>query len=245
MRVHQNDQAKLLELARIDADHARLQHTATNMPEQLHLKRIEAERQQKRIAAAEAFGALEDARAALRRTEDEAATVADRRALDEERLAGSSSTKEIAALERDLEAVRRRQRALDDLQLEQMADVEAADAEHAERRREHDELEALAADLLERREQARAHIREEAKRLHEARTALTGGLDADLVAHYEQIRARAGIGACELVGTVSQATQETLGAGEMERIRKLAPDELAYCPASGAILVRTARSSLQ
>ena len=216
MKVHPNDQAKLLGLARLDADHARLQHTATNMPEQLHLKRIEGERREKRAAAAEAFGALEDARAALARTEDEAATIADRRALTEQRLATSSSTKDIAALERDLEAVRRRQGVLDDQQLEQLDAVEAAEAEHAERRREHDELEELAADLLVRRDQAREHIREEAKQLHAERTAITGALDAQLVAHYEELRARNGVGACELIGTVSEATQETLGAVELE-----------------------------
>lgn len=245
MKVHPNDQVKLLELARLDADHARLQHTATNMPEQLHLKRIEDERRDKRVAAAEAFGALEDARAALKRTEDEAATVADRRRIDEERLATTSSTKEITALERDLEAVRRRQRVLDDQQLEQMEQVETATAEYERCKQAHDELEALAADLLERREQARQHIREEARELHAARAAITGGLDAKVVELYERIRARAGIGACELVGSVSQATQETLGAAELAEIKALAPDELAYCPSSGAILVRTARSTLQ
>lgn len=244
MKAHPNDQIRLLELAELDAGHARLQYLAKHMPEQEHLVKIEADRRARRAEAAEAVGALEDGRAELTRIQDDARIVADRTALDDQRLSTATSTKDIAALEAELATLRRRGGELEDRELEQLERLEALEAAEQTARANMDEIETLAADLLERREQARQHLREEAKRIHGERTALVATIPADLLAVYEDVRAKQGVGACELVGDVSTATNLEIGPAEMSRIRGLAADEVTFCPTSGAVLVRTARSNI-
>ena len=77
------------------------------------------------------------------------------------------------------------------------------------------------------------------------RKAIIDSVPAELLQVYERARKNSGIGAAELVGTVSTASNLELGQSELAQIRSLAADELAYCPVTGAVLVRTARSDLQ
>ena len=244
MKAHPNDQLALLKLAEIDAAHGRLQHLAKHMPEQEHLIQLEADRRARRAAAAEAVGALEDARSELARIQADAAVVAERKRLDDERLATATSTKDIAALEAELATLRRRGSELDDLELAQLEALDGLEQTASTARESMREIEELAADLLERRDQARENLRAEAKELHSRRQAQIAEIPAELLAVYEDVRAKQGIGACELVGDVSTATNEAIGPAEMSRIRGLAADEVTFCPTTGAVLVRTARSHI-
>ncbi|MDJ1370305.1 zinc ribbon domain-containing protein [Gulosibacter molinativorax] len=244
MKAHPKEQLRLLELAQVDARQARLQHLAKNMPEQLHLVEIEQDRRDRRAASAKALGELEDAQSELKTIQDDSRMVAERRKRDEDRLQHASSTKDIAALQAELATIARRQETLDDQELEQLERVEALTAAHAERLASMREIETLAADLLERRDLARENLRTEAKEIAADRKTLVDGLPADLVALYEDRRKRGGIGAAELVGKVSTASQETIEMADLARIAKAPADEIVFCPDTDAILVRTERSAI-
>lgn len=244
MKAAPAQQLRLLELAGFDAARARLQHTAKNLPEQRHLEQIEADRRERRAAVAKALGELEDAQTALRRLEKDVATVVKRQHDDEEQLAHAATAKTAAAFEAEVEALRRRRERLEDEQLEAEQQVQTLQTAYDEADTRMRELEDLAADLLARRELARENLKTEAKELGAKRRALVAELPADLVALYEQIRERAGVGAAELVGTVSLASNETLELADMAKIRKAGADDVVFCPATGAILVRTSRSDV-
>lgn len=245
MKVAPETQLRLLELAELDAEHLRLQHVANNMPEQQHLVEIEDDRRAKRLAAADARGNLDVAETELQRTRDDVRVVVERRELDQSRLATATSTKDVAALQAELETLQRRADNLAAIELEQEETLAQARAEFERAHGEMTEIEELATDLLRRRKHARDHIRAEAKRLHERRQALVQQLPAALLDVYERARKNAGVGAAELVGTVSSASNLEIGQTDLNRIRAMAPDEIAFCPVTGAVLVRTARSDLQ
>lgn len=245
MRASTEQQLQLLKLAEVDSATARVQHLAKNMPEQEHLLSIENDRRSRRQAAAQAHGALDAAQAELARTRDDSRVVAERRARDEQLLAESTSTKEIAGLQAELAILTRRGDALAASELEQEETVAALQQQLDTARASLNEIEELAADLLQRREQARDHIREQARDLQLRRKAIIDSVPAELLQAYERARKNSGIGAAELVGTVSTASNLELGQSELAQIRSLAADELAYCPVTGAVLVRTARSDLQ
>lgn len=244
MKAHPKEQLRLLELAQVDARHARLQHLAKNMPEQLHLVQIEQDRRDRRAEAAQSLGELEDAQSDLKTIQDDSKLVAQRRTLDEERLQKATSTKDIAALQAELQTITRRQDTLDDQELSQLEIVEKLTAAHDERLAAMREIEDLAADLLKRRDLARENLRKEAKDLATDRKTLVDGLPAELVALYEDRRKRSGIGAAELIGKVSSASQETIEMADLARIAKASADEIVFCPDTDAILVRTERSSI-
>ncbi|WP_176386612.1 zinc ribbon domain-containing protein [Gulosibacter sp. 10] len=243
MKAHPKAQLRLLELAQIDAKHARLQHLAKNMPEQVNLVAIEQDRRRRRAETAESLGALEDAQSELATIQSDSELVAERRVRDEQRLQTATSTKDIAALEAELQTIARRQDALDDRQLEQLEIVERLTADYEAKRTAMREIEETAADLIERRDLARENLKTEAKELALARKTLTAAIDADLVALYEERRQRKGIGAAELIGNVSGASNEVIEAADLARITKAPADEVQFCPDTGAILVRTERSA--
>lgn len=244
MKAHPKEQLRLLELAQVDARHARLQHLAKNMPEQIHLVEIEQDRRDRRAAAAKSLGALEDAQSELKTIQDDAKMVAERRKLDEERLQKATSTKDIAALQAELQTIERRQDTLDDQELAQLEQVEQLTAVHDEKVASMREIEELATDLLQRRDLARENLKTEAKALATDRKMLVDSLPVDLVALYEERRKRNGIGAAELVGKVSTASQETIEMADLARIAKAPADEVVFCPDTDAILVRTERSTI-
>lgn len=244
MKAHPKEQLRLLELAQVDARHTRLQHLAKNMPEQIHLVEIEQDRRDRRAAAAKSLGELEDAQAELKTIQDDSKMVSERRKRDEGRLQNASSTKDIAALQAELQTITRRQDTLDDQELVQLETVEQLTSVHDEKMKAMREIEDLATDLLERRDLARANLRVEAKELALSRKTLVDGIPADLVALYEERRKHSGIGAAELIGKVSSASQETIEVADLARIAKAPADEIVFCPDTDAILVRTERSAV-
>ena len=72
----------------------------------------------------------------------------------------------------------------------------------------------------------------------EVRDRLFPGLPAELAERYELLRAHlGGVGAARLVGERCDGCHLTLPSVEMERIRRLPPDEFATCPQCDRILV--------
>lgn len=244
MKAHPNEQLKLLELANLDAAFARLQHLAKHLPEQEHLVAIEQDRRTRRATAAAKLGELEDAQVQLRRIRDDLTTVAKRREHDEAALHAASDTKLIAGFQRELDALDRREERLTAESDELASQVELAQREYDEADASMRELETLASDLLQRRELAKENLKREAVEIRDARAALTGGISTDLLALYEQRRKRTGIGAAELVGNVSAASNEVVETADMVRFRELAADEVVFCPHTDAILIRTDRSDV-
>ncbi|MFD2673981.1 zinc ribbon domain-containing protein [Gulosibacter bifidus] len=244
MKAHPNEQLKLLELARIDAGFARLQHLASNLPEQQHLVSIEQDRRSRRAAAASALGELEDLQTQLARVQDDIVKAGQRRAHDEATMLASSDTKVIAGLQREIDSLERREARLRDDADALTAAVADATTSYETARDTMRELEDLASDLLERRELAKRNLQIEAKTLRDDRKALVSGIDAELLKLYDDRRKRTGIGAAELVGNVSSASNEVIETADMVRMRSLAADDVTFCPHTGTVLIRTDRSDV-
>ncbi|GGA58068.1 hypothetical protein GCM10011490_04930 [Pseudoclavibacter endophyticus] len=243
MRASPEIQRRLLDLAELDARRTRLQHRANTMPEQQQLKGMEQARVEHRAWVARATGALEDARAELKRVQDDTMLVEQRLERDRQRQSTSSSVKDVQGLESEIETLLRRRALLDDAQLEVMQRVEDAERELERATSAQAAVELDAEQLVTRRDAARAELQAEAKVIAGARKALLPGLPAELVELYERQRERYGVGAAELVGQVTTGSNVTLDAADVARILAASPDEVLLCPDSNAILVRTQRSA--
>jgi len=237
-------QRRLLELAKLDAQRARLQHTARNLPEQHHLDALAAERTTHRASVARATGVVEDRRAELARIEADVKTVEARLARDNERIQQTSSTKDIAALDHEIESLRRRSSDLEDMELGVMERLEEEQTALDRALAAQADVEDRARELTELRDAARENLRAEAKVIAGQRRLVTDQIPDELLALYDKQRERYGIGASELVGTVSSATNVTLDPPDLAVVRRAAPDDVILCPDSSAILVRTERSAL-
>ncbi|MFV8321065.1 zinc ribbon domain-containing protein [Mycobacterium sp. 23] len=239
MKADVAQQRSLLELATVDAELSRLAHRSSHLPERAACDRVRGEH----TAASDRLGAvqiaLEDLDAQITRLEAEIDAVRKREDRDRSLLSsGATDAKHQADLQHELETLQRRQASLEDsllevmerreeLQAQQDAESGAADALQAELTTAQQALDTALAEL----ETVRA---EHASR----RDTLAAGLNPDLSALYERLRAGGGPGAGQLQGHRCGACRIEIGRGELARITAAAEDEVLRCPECGAILLR-------
>lgn len=238
MKASPRQQRLLLDLQDRDTTIARLRRKRSTLPERKELDALGAEATAAKTGFMEAQRELDAQNAELERVESDVQLVRQRRARDEQLIATSTSAKEAQALQNELDALARRLNALEDRELEIMEAQERA-------QRSFDDASSTLGDVDERRAAIQAKIDDAERRLDrdiasnsEERAGLAAELQRDLLGLYEELRGRIGIGAARLRGGVSEASNMALTPAEISAIRQTAADELAFCPGTGAILVR-------
>jgi hypothetical protein len=156
----------------------------------------------------------------------------------------TTSSKDAQSLEHELESLNSRQGDLEDIELAIMENLDAAETTLAEIAGELDTVEAALGGAREQERRQQEELGGVRRDLEDQRGALVGTLPVDLIELYERQRERYGIGASLLRGRVSRASGVTLTELEIQTLRQTSEDEVAMCPTSNAILVRTAESGL-
>ena len=128
LKASPQDQAMLLDLQALDTKLAHLEHRAKSLPELVALAALGTESTALRTTLAEQQGVLENTRIELGRVEADVAIVEARIERDSQRLQASSSVKDVAALEQELQALRTR---LDDLEEIELAVMERAEEQES------------------------------------------------------------------------------------------------------------------
>ena len=244
LKASSDDQAQLLELQAIDTRLQQLDHRVKSLPEIAALAELTTQVDTVQLLIAAANGVVEDARAELGRVESDVTVVEARMARDTGRLEATASLKDVAGLEIELVGLRKRQTALEEIELEVMERLENLEAAEATRHLEHDELLSMMVALEAERDTALGVLASERTHATANRATIASKLPADLLALYERQRERYGAGASLLRGGVSGASGVKLNENDMAVIRVAAPDDVLLCPDSNAILVRTTESGL-
>lgn len=244
LKASPDDQALLLDLQALDTKLGQLDHKAKSLPQHAELAALATELAGVAATARERAGAREDVSIELKRLESDVEVVESRIARDSERLQASSSVKDVAALEQELTALRKRRTDLEDIELTVMERLEEADALVAESLAATTELEARIAELTAARDSALGEITNERTHTSANRETIAAKVPADLLALYTKQRDRYGFGASLLQYGVSSANGVKLLENELQAIRAAAADDVLICPSSDAILVRTSESGL-
>ena len=244
LKATPEEQALLLDLQAIDTKLAQLDHRAKSLPEHEVLRGITTESEALRQTFVEQNGMLEDVRLELSRVEADVATVEARIKRDTERLTTSSSVKDVAALEQELVALKKRLGDLEEIELTVMERLEEHQASVSALAVQNDALRSQAADIEAARDASLATIDAERNNNAAARRTIEGKVPVDLLALYEKQRTRYGTGASLLRGGASMASGVKLLENEMQAVRAAAPEDVLLCPSSEAILVRTDESGL-
>lgn len=244
LKAAPDDQALLLDLQALDTKLAQLDHRAKSLPQLAVLAGIATEVAAARHAALETTGAREDVAAELKRLESDVEVVEARIARDAERLQTSSSVKDVAALEQELTALRKRRDDLEEIELTVMERLEEVEASAATNAAAVEELLQKQATVEAERDAALGELANERNHAAANRRTIEAKVPADLLALYEKQRSRYGTGASLLRFGVSSANGVKLLENELQAIRAAAPDDVLICPSSDAILVRTSESGL-
>lgn len=244
LKASPDDQALLLDLQALDTKLAQLDHKAKSLPQHAQLAALAAELSGLSATAKERAGIREDIAIELTRLESDVEVVESRIARDSERLQASSSVKDVAALEQELAALRKRRDNLEEIELSVMERLEDADALVAESVAATSAVDATFAELTAARETALAEISNERTHTAANRQTIAAKVPEALLALYTKQRDRYGFGASLLQFGTSSANGVKLLENELQAIRVAALDDVLICPSSDAILVRTSESGL-
>lgn len=239
MKAEVVQQRSVLELAAVDAELSRLEHRAKHLDEQQRLDGVQASHREANDALAALGIALEDLDGQITKYESEIDAVRKREDRDRGLLDGGTvDVKHVAELQHELETLQRRQGSLEDSLLEIMEHRESLQNEQAEQLARIDELQADLAAARAARDEALVLIDQSKHQALSRRDELASGLDAELVALYERLRAGGGAGAGRLQGKRCGACRIEIDRGELARISAAPEDEVLRCPECSAILVR-------
>ena len=240
-------QLRLLELADLDAELGRLEHRRRNLPEHAQVAALEQRDRQLR----DEIAALEAREGDLRREQLKADTdveqVRSRIARDRTRLdAGQvSSPRELENLQSEIESLLRRQSDLEDVELDVMERLEAAQGRLKEAGAERMSVGAELESVVGRRDAALAELGGLSARAADRRAGVAEQEPADLLDLYERLRVQhGGVGAAALRRGQCQGCHLTLNTADLNVIRAAAPDDVVRCEECRRILVRTDESGL-
>ena len=238
-------QRRLLDLAEVDGELARLAHRRRSLPEHAELTAAEQAVRAGKDKLVEVETAAGDLDRDIRRIERDVEGVRARTERDNQLLAGAGiGAKQATELQHELETLARRQSVLEDEQLEVMEQREAvgADVEHSRAVLAAAEQELTA--ITERRDNAIADIDAAEGGRRRAREEVLATLPADVLAVYERRREQRGVGAAALVARRCQACRLELDRTAIAELKAAPADELVHCEECGVILVRTKESGL-
>jgi predicted nucleic acid-binding Zn-ribbon protein len=240
-------QLRLLELADLDTELARLDHRRRTLPEIAEIERLAARSAQIRDAITLADTQLADLDREQARAERDVEQVRVRIDRDRERLDGGkvSSARELESLQSEVASLRRRQGDLEEVVLELMERRETAQAARdtagADAATAADETAAVTAS----RDAALAEIGEQAGKASSARASVAAGVPDELLALYDKLRVQfGGVGAAMLRRGRCEGCHVSMSTVDLNAVRSAPPDEVVRCEECRRILVRTAESGL-
>lgn len=175
------------------------------------------------------------------RLEDEISSLSDKAVAHDKTLYSGSigNPRELQALQDEIGALKRRISHLEDQEIELMEQIEPLEADltglAARRTALDDQGTSLRAQIAE----SEVEIDGEIERVTSERSELAGGIEPELLAEYETLRPQlAGIAIARLVGGSCGGCHLSLSAVEVDRIKRLPPEEPARCEECGRLLAR-------
>lgn len=243
MNASPADQARLVEVARLDARIRQADGARKNPPQAARVQELLAKRQELSQELSTRLGRRDDLRTELSRIESDVALVDARAARDADRLAASSNSKEAQGFESELAALARRKSDLEDAELVVMERLEEADAAVAEQEALIAATNAEGAELSAEGKRAVAEATARFDGATRDRAAVAGAVPADLLALYERLAARSA-GAAFLRARTCEGCHMVLAGTDLQVLRRTAEDAVATCPECGCILVRDGESGL-
>jgi predicted nucleic acid-binding Zn-ribbon protein len=246
VKASSRTQLRLLELADLDAELARLDHRRRGLPEVAELARLEARASELKDALVVTETELGDLAREQGRAERDVDQVRTRIEKDRARLdAGQvSAARELASLQSEIESLHRRQGDLEEVVLELMERREALESRRDELAAERDSLGGAMATVAARRDANVKEIDEQTAKASDQRSNVAAEVPADLLALYDQIRKTKGVGAAALRAGRCEGCHLSLNTVDLNVIRASAPDEVVRCEECRRILVRTPESGL-
>jgi len=158
---------------------------------------------------------------------------------------GVSNPKDLERMLHELESLSRRISDLEDVEIEVMERLEAAQAARVGAEAEAEKVASEFAEVEAKRDQRSAEIKALGAEVTRERAQTAEGIPAELMDLYAKLRAQnGGVGAAALRQRQCGGCRLTLDASILGSIRDAPTDEVIRCEECGRILIRTGESGL-
>ncbi|WP_443680388.1 zinc ribbon domain-containing protein [Nocardioides mangrovi] len=237
----------MLDLQALDSRADQLRHQRASLPEIAEIAELEAKRGDVDNLVRDARIAVDDLTLEQQKVDQDVEAVKTRRTRDRDRMDQGLVTnpKDLERMQQELVSLDRRISTLEDDELEVMQRLEDAQGELTKLEGMVAETDEKLGELRVARDEKVADLDARLADVSTDRGPAAEGLPDDLVALYARLREqKGGIGAAELRARACGGCRLTLDAGEINRIRGLAIDEVVRCEECQRILVRTPESGL-
>ncbi|MGC5616355.1 zinc ribbon domain-containing protein [Georgenia sp. Z1491] len=234
------DQLRLLDLQDLDTTIARLGHERRSLPVLTQIAELTGRADDLHDELVLAASAAGDARRALTKAEADVEQVRSRARRNQERLdSGQGLSRELVALQEELEHLAGRQATLEEAELEAMEVAEETDARVTALKEQSasvaTDLESLGAE----RDAAFTRIDADVAARRSERDELAGTLPGPLLDEYEAARRQTGgLGAVAVRGHRAEGVAVDFTLAEQSMIDRAAEDEILVSEDHGFILVR-------
>jgi predicted nucleic acid-binding Zn-ribbon protein len=217
-----------------------LRHRKVTMAERRELTALEERHAALDAATVDLRVQVEDLAARQRSIEEQIAASAKRRHEIEQRMLSGdmSASRDLQAMDTEVHHLAERQSALEEAELELLEEEDPLDTALAENTSAAEamvtEEERLRLAVAAIESEIDAEIEQELA----ARAVQAAVIPVDLAARYEKLREHlGGVGAARLIENHCGGCHLVMPSMEVERIRRLSPDEIATCDQCGRILV--------
>lgn len=223
----------------------RARHRRATLPEAARCAELEAAAKALDDDITRAAVEVSDLEAEQRKADADVDLVRQRSEKDRALLETINDAKQLSNLQHELESLARRQSELEDVELEVMERLDAAQKAHVALRAQRESLDVDLAQARTARDNALADLADEEKVAVAARAAAAEGIPADLLSLYDKLRAdHGGIGAAALHRGRCEGCRIELTPVDIDRIRQAPAGEVIRCEECRRILVRTPDSGL-
>ncbi|MET0726981.1 MAG: C4-type zinc ribbon domain-containing protein [Acidimicrobiales bacterium] len=218
-----------------------LRHRRRTMPARGELEAAMAELGKLERRASEIEAKRHELAQAQQRLEDEIAKVSEKAELHDKTLYSGTigNPRELQMLQEDIASLKRRVSQLEDQELELMEQIEPLDVDLLrladDRAALDDRANALRAQIAE----DEVAIDGQLATVQAERDDLVAGVEPELLAEYEQVRPHSGgVAIARLVNGSCGGCHLHLSAMELDRIKKLPPEQPVHCEECGRLLAR-------
>ncbi len=240
------DQLRLLDLAQQDARLAQLAHRRRTLPELAEIDELTSQQALVHDRTIAAQTEASDISREVSKAETDVEQVRARAARDQDRLDSGAitSAKELESLQHEIGSLGKRQADLEEVELEIMERLEDVQRLLTQLQQESRDVEERLSAAVLRRDAALGEMDKDGAFVAEGRRSLAESLPAELLALYEKVRAKSGVGAAELGRGRCGSCRLELNSTELGEMRHAAEDAVLRHEDCGVILIRTAESGL-
>jgi predicted nucleic acid-binding Zn-ribbon protein len=237
----------LLDLQAIDVTLSQLENRRTRLPEIAELRELAGRAAKVRDGLTTAQTELSDISREQDKLEADIEQVRSRMGRDQQRLDSGavSSAKELESLQHEITSLQRRQRELEDAELEVMERLEVVESRCKELAEEQQQVATAGEGAERRRLESLASIEKDEAFAKEQRSSVVPDLSEELLAFYEKLRTQLdGVAAVAIKHRQCEGCRLELSATDVGRIREADEDAIIRCEECRRIQVRTAESGL-